>query len=96
MTKPADTDITNNSEHQAKETATIADVISDSASASPEDKSSIETELKPSGKSHGVRNFMLIVLLIATAVLGSLALSGKLAPLYQSLTSMFQHTSEQQ
>jgi len=99
MTKPADTDITTDSEQDASEKASeqkIEAVIADSASAVPEDKTSTETEAEPSEKSHGGRNFMLIVLLVVAAVLGSLALSGKLAPLYQSLVSMSQNTAVEQ
>ncbi len=55
-----------------------------------------EPEKIKSGKSHGGRNFLLIVLLIVAAVLGSLAFSGKLNPLYKSATAMLQNTASQQ
>jgi len=105
MTKPADTDITKDSEQSTRddakentgEHAAIEAVIADSASSAvPEDKTGTATEAEPSGKSHGGRNFILIVLLVIAAVLGSLALSGKLAPLYQSLVAMSQNTAVQQ
>jgi len=104
MTKPADKDIIKDSKQgirdDAKEDtgehAAIEAVITDSASAVPDDKTSAETEAEPSEKSHGGRNFILIVLLIIAAVLGSLALSGKLVPLYQSFIAMSQNTAVQQ
>jgi len=93
MTKPADTDITTESKQDASGDKTEA-LIADNASNAATDKAPVEAE--PAGKSHGGRNFILVVLLVVAAVLGSLGLSGKLAPLYQSLTSMLQHTSVQQ
>jgi len=86
MTKPADTDIAKGTEKDA-----ISDL---NVSAAPADKAATETET--ASESHGGRNFILIVLLIVVAVLGSLALSGKLVPLYQSLTSMLQTTPVEQ
>ena len=64
-----------------------ADASSDAAS---------EPEKIKSEKSHGGRTVVLIVLLIAVAVLGSLAFSGKLNPLYKSVTAMLQHSASQQ
>ncbi len=87
MTKAADTNTTTASEQDATEQS-IEAVIADSASATGSAGADTET----AGGSHGGRNFILIVLLIVAAVLGALALSGKLAPLYQSLTLMLQHT----
>jgi hypothetical protein len=102
MTKPADTDITTEKKQDTsgdvignKPEAAIADNASTAAAdKAPADKTPAETA--SAGKSRGGRNFILIVLLVAAAVLGSLALSGKLVPLYQSLTSMLQTTYVQQ
>jgi len=96
MTKSTDTDIIKKDAKQGAGEDAIEAVIADSASADPIEKAGAETEVKASGKSHGGRNFILIVLLIVVAVLGSLALSGKLAPLYDSVTSKLQNTSPQQ
>lgn len=63
------------------EDATIESVIEDSAVADAE-----STE-QQSPSSHGLRNFILLLLLIIAAVIGALALSGKLMPLYQSLSA---------
>ncbi|MDQ6999334.1 MAG: hypothetical protein Q9M12_00400 [Mariprofundus sp.] len=67
-------------------------VIADSASATASD----EAQPEKSGQSHGVRNFVLVLLLIIAAVLGALSLSGQLLPLYASLTARFHNTSEPQ
>jgi len=103
MTKPADPDTTKDAEQDVSEKdggkvpeRDAGSVIADSASVAPEDKTSTATEAEPSGKPHGGRNFILIVLLIVAAVLGALALSGKLVPLYESLVAMSQNTAGQQ
>jgi len=95
MTKPADTAPTTASEQDtAAQHAEAA--ITDSAAPDASAKNDIKAQPAPAGTSHGGRNFILIVLLIAAAVLGSLALSGKLLPLYASLTARLHPATIQQ
>jgi len=89
MTKSAATNNTSESSNQDKvDDAVIADNATLDTNA--------ESQPKAVKKSHGVRSFILLVCLIALAVLGSLALSGKLTPLYESLTAGLHHLSVQQ
>jgi len=94
MTKPADTDTVKETGQDATEA-----VIADSASNGPagaDKKTATETSAKTAQKTHGGRNFLLIVLLIVVAVTGSLALSGKLMPLYQSVSAKLHNSAAQQ
>jgi len=81
MTKASDGD-TPTTETNVAEDASIETVIEDGAVADAE--STNEQQAVP---SHGLRNFILLLLLIIAAVIGALALSGKLMPLYQSLSA---------
>ncbi|MDQ6982926.1 MAG: hypothetical protein Q9M08_08010 [Mariprofundus sp.] len=86
MGKAVDTNTTKETDQDA-----IDAVIADSASATTPD----DMQTEKSGQSHGGRNFILVLLLIVVAVLGALSLSGQLMPLYESLITRLNNTSEQ-
>jgi|GEM_PF-2404891 len=92
MTKPTDTDSPKASDQDSVETAVDDNLPTDSASSDSDQ----DTQPAPKKKTHGMRNAVLMLLFIFVAVVAALALSGKLMPLYESVTARLHHSAAQQ
>jgi len=92
MTRPTDTESPKASDQDSAKTAVDDNIAPDSVSTDSDQ----DTRPAPKKKTHGMRNAILMLLFIFVAVVAALALSGKLMPLYESLTARLHHSTAQQ
>lgn len=83
---------------KAEQDATQEDeqVSGNAATAVSDNTASVASGSDTVKQAHGGRNFLLVLLLIVVAVVGALAATGKLAPLWQSFTASIQHDAAPQ